>query len=65
MNLKEYPFYSFWTTFIVNNPEFILSYEYIISYSDDYDDHFRRLQPSDLNLEILGITHLDHESRVL
>ena len=39
-------------------------YEYIISYSDDNDDHLRWLPPSDLNLEQLGITHLDHESRV-
>ena len=31
---------------------------------DDLDDHFRRLQPIDLNLDLLGTTHLDHESRV-
>ena len=31
---------------------------------DDLDDHFRRFQPIDLNLDLLGITHLDHESRV-
>ena len=31
---------------------------------EDLDDHFRRLQPIDLNLELLGTTHLDHESRV-
>ena len=27
-------------------------------------DHFRWLQPINLNLDLLGITHLDHESRV-
>ena len=31
---------------------------------DDLDDYFRRLQPNDLNLDLLGITHLDHESEV-
>ena len=31
---------------------------------DDLDDHFRWLQPNDLNLDLLGITHLDHKSRV-
>ena len=31
---------------------------------DDLDDHFRLLQPINLNLELLGITLLDHESRV-
>ena len=31
---------------------------------DDSDDHFRRLQPIDLNLDLLGITHLDYDSRV-
>ena len=31
---------------------------------DDLDDHFRRLQPIDLNLDILGTTHLIHENRV-
>ena len=30
-------------------------YEHLRSYSDDYDDHFRRLQPNDL--KILGLTH--------
>ena len=28
------------------------------------DDHFRLLRPIDLNLNFLGICHLDHESRV-
>ena len=28
----------------------------------DLDDHFRWLEPIDLNLDPLGITHLDHES---
>ena len=31
---------------------------------DDLDDHFRWLQPIDLNLDLLGAAHLDHESRV-
>ena len=31
---------------------------------DDLFDHFRRPQPIDLNLDLLGNTHLDHESRV-
>ena len=32
---------------------------------DDLDDHFRRLQPNNLNLDLPGITHFDHESKVL
>ena len=32
---------------------------------DDLDDHPRRLQPIDLNLDLLGITHLVHESRLM
>ena len=31
---------------------------------DDLDDHFRRLQPNDLNLDLPGTTHLHHESRL-
>mgnify|MGYP002803401314 CR=1 FL=1 len=31
---------------------------------DDLDHHFRRLQPIDLNLDLVGTTHLDHESRL-
>ena len=31
---------------------------------DDLDDHFRRLQPTDPNSNLPGITHLDQESRV-
>ena len=31
---------------------------------DDLDDHFGRLQPIDLDLDLLGAAHLDHESRV-
>ena len=31
---------------------------------DDLDDHFRWPHRVDLNLDLLGITHLDHESRV-
>ena len=32
---------------------------------DDLDDHLRRLQPIDLNLDLLGTTHLDDEGRVV
>ena len=31
---------------------------------DDLHDHFEWLQPTDLNLDLLGTTHLDHESKV-
>ena len=34
------------------------------SYRGNLGDHFRPPQPIDLNLDVLGITHLDHESRV-
>ena len=29
---------------------------------EDLDDHFRRLQPNDLNLDLLRITHLNHDA---
>ena len=32
--------------------------------SDDLDDHFRRLQHNDLNLDLPRTTHLDHETKV-
>ena len=32
---------------------------------DDLDDHFRWLQPIDLGLGLLCISHLDHQRRVL
>ena len=32
---------------------------------DDLDDHFRRPQPNDLNLDLPGTTHLNHDSKVL
>ena len=32
---------------------------------DDIDDHLRRLQPIDLNSDMLGITYLNHESGVI
>ena len=32
---------------------------------DDLYDHFRRLETNDLNLDLTGTTHLDHESKVL
>ena len=31
---------------------------------NDLDDHYRWLQPIDLNLDLLGIAHLDNESSV-
>ena len=35
------------------------------SNQDDLVDHFRRLQSINLNLDLLGITHLDYEGRVI
>ena len=32
---------------------------------DDLDDHFGRLQPNCLNLDLPGAAHLDHESKVI
>ena len=37
---------------------------FLLLQSGDLDDHFRRLQPNDLNLGLLGTSHLDNESKV-
>ena len=29
-----------------------------------FDDHFKWFQPNALNLDLLGTTHLDHDSQV-
>ena len=36
-----------------------------MSYWEDLDDHLRRLEPIDLNLDYVGVSHLDCVSRVL
>ena len=35
-----------------------------MSYWEDLDDHLRWLEPNDLNLDYMGVTHLDCVSRV-
>ena len=35
-----------------------------MSYWEDLDDHLRRLEPIDLNLDYMGVSHLDCVSRV-
>ena len=35
-----------------------------MSYWEDLDDHLRRLEPNDLNLDYMGVSHLDCVSRV-
>ena len=35
-----------------------------MSYWEDLDDHVRRLEPNDLNLDYMGVSHLDCVSRV-
>ena len=39
-------------------------YAYLMSYWEDLDDHLGRLEPSDLNLDYVGVSHLDCVSRV-
>ena len=39
-------------------------YAYLMSYWEDLDDHLGRLEPNDLNLDYVGISHLDCVSRV-
>ena len=36
-----------------------------MSYWEDLDDHLGRLEPNDLNLDYMGVSHLDCVSRVL
>lgn len=36
-----------------------------MSYWEDLDDHLRRLEPIDLNLDYMGVSHLDCVSWVL
>ena len=36
-----------------------------MSYWEDLDDHLRRLEPIDLNLDYVGVSHLDCVSRVV
>ena len=38
---------------------------YLMSCLDDSDDHLRWLAPTDLNLDYMGITHLDCVTRVI
>ena len=40
-------------------------YVYLMSYWEDLDDQLRWLEPSDLNLEYMGVSHLDCVTRVL
>ena len=35
-----------------------------MSYWEDLDDHLRRLEPNDLNLDYMGVSHFDCVSRV-
>ena len=35
-----------------------------MSYWEDLDEHLRRLEPNDLNLDYMGVSHLDCVSRV-
>ena len=35
-----------------------------MSYWEDLDDHLRQLEPNDLNLDYMGVSHLDYVSRV-
>ena len=35
-----------------------------MSYWEDLDDHLGRLEPNDLNLDYVGVSHLDCVSRV-
>ena len=39
-------------------------YAYLMSYWEDLDDHLGRLEPNDLNLDYVGVSHLDCVSRV-
>ena len=36
-----------------------------MSYWEDVDDHLGRLEPNDLNLDYVGVSHLDCVSRVV
>ena len=40
-------------------------YAYLMSYREDLDDHLGRLKPIDLNLDYVGVRHLDCVSRVV
>ena len=40
-------------------------YAYLMSYWEDLDDHLGRLEPNDLNLDYVGVSHLDCVSRVV
>ena len=40
-------------------------YAYLMSYWEDLDDHLGRLEPNDLNLDYVGVSHLDCVSRVI
>ena len=39
-------------------------YAYLMSYWEDLDDHLEPLEPNDLNLDYLSVSHLDCVSRV-